>query len=72
MKQLMTGNEALARGAWEAGVHFAAAYPGTPSTEIMENISTYPEITSEWSPTKRSPMKRPMARPLPADAHLPP
>ena len=41
MKQLMTGNEALARGAWEAGVHFAAAYPGTPSTEIMENISTY-------------------------------
>lgn len=53
MKQLMTGNEALARGAWEAGVHFAAAYPGTPSTEIMENISTYPEITSEWSPNEK-------------------
>ena len=55
MKQLMTGHEALARGAWEAGVHFAAAYPGTPSTEIMENISTYPEITSEWSPNEKPP-----------------
>lgn len=53
MKQLMTGNEAVARGAWEAGVHFAAAYPGTPSTEIMENLSTYPEITCEWSPNEK-------------------
>ncbi|MCK7471980.1 MAG: hypothetical protein MZU95_15450 [Desulfomicrobium escambiense] len=38
MKKLMTGNEAVARGAWEAGVTFASAYPGTPSTEILENI----------------------------------
>ncbi|WMJ82842.1 indolepyruvate ferredoxin oxidoreductase subunit alpha [Oscillospiraceae bacterium LTW-04] len=53
MRQLMTGNEAVARGAWEAGVHFAAAYPGTPSTEIMENISTYDEITCEWSPNEK-------------------
>jgi indolepyruvate ferredoxin oxidoreductase alpha subunit len=53
MKQLMTGNEAAARGAWEAGVHFAAAYPGTPSTEIMENLSTYPEISCEWSPNEK-------------------
>ena len=41
MKKLLTGNEAIARGAWEAGVHFASAYPGTPSTEILENLSTY-------------------------------
>ena len=53
MKQLMTGNEAIARGAWEAGVQFASAYPGTPSTEILENISTYPEITSEWAPNEK-------------------
>ncbi|HWP51104.1 MAG TPA: indolepyruvate ferredoxin oxidoreductase subunit alpha [Clostridia bacterium] len=53
MRQLMTGNEAVARGAWEAGVHFAAAYPGTPSTEIMENISAYDEITCEWSPNEK-------------------
>ena len=49
MKQLMTGNEALARGAYEAGVHFAAAYPGTPSTEIMENLALYENIYTEWS-----------------------
>ena len=39
-KVLMTGNEAIARGVWEAGVRFAAAYPGTPSTEILENLAT--------------------------------
>ena len=49
MKQLMTGDEAVARGAWEAGVRFAAAYPGTPSTEILENLATYPEIRAEWA-----------------------
>ncbi|HPG91829.1 MAG TPA: indolepyruvate ferredoxin oxidoreductase subunit alpha, partial [Clostridia bacterium] len=48
-KVLMTGNEAIARGVWEAGVKFASAYPGTPSTEILENVSKYPEICSEWS-----------------------
>ena len=53
MKQLMTGNEAVARGAWEAGVHFAAAYPGTPSTEIMANLATYKEIECEWSPNEK-------------------
>ena len=53
MKQLMTGNEAVARGAYEAGVHFAAAYPGTPSTEIMENISGYDEIVCEWAPNEK-------------------
>ena len=53
MKQLMTGNEAVARGAWEAGMHFASAYPGTPSTEILENIANYQEIISEWAPNEK-------------------
>lgn len=53
MKQLMTGNEAIARGAWEAGVHVATAYPGTPSTEILENVAGYPEIRSQWSPNEK-------------------
>jgi indolepyruvate ferredoxin oxidoreductase alpha subunit len=53
MKKLLTGNESIARGAYEAGVHFAAAYPGTPSTEIMENIAQYDAITSEWAPNEK-------------------
>ncbi len=53
MKQLFTGNEAIARGAYEAGVHFAAAYPGTPSTEILENISNYAEICAEWASNEK-------------------
>jgi indolepyruvate ferredoxin oxidoreductase alpha subunit len=53
MKLLLTGNEAIARGAWEAGVKFATAYPGTPSTEILENVATYPEIVSEWAPNEK-------------------
>ncbi len=48
-RKILSGNEAVARGAWEAGCHFAAAYPGTPSTEILENIIKYPEIYTEWS-----------------------
>ena len=57
MKQLMTGNEAIARGAWEAGVKFASAYPGTPSTEILENVTTYKEIISEWAPNEKVAME---------------
>lgn len=53
MKQLMTGNEAIARGFYEAGGHVAAAYPGTPSTEILENMSQYKEIYSEWGPNEK-------------------
>ncbi|MFC1558089.1 indolepyruvate ferredoxin oxidoreductase subunit alpha [candidate division KSB1 bacterium] len=49
MKTLLSGNEAVARGAYEAGVEIAAAYPGTPSTEIMEHIAAYKEIYAEWS-----------------------
>ena len=54
MKKLMTGNEAVARGAYEAGVKFASAYPGTPSTEILENIALYKEdIKAEWTPNEK-------------------
>ncbi|HAK58689.1 MAG TPA: indolepyruvate ferredoxin oxidoreductase subunit alpha [Lachnospiraceae bacterium] len=50
---VMLGNEAIARGAYEAGVKVSAAYPGTPSTEISENIVKYPEIYAEWSPNEK-------------------
>lgn len=53
MLEIMTGNEAVARGAYEAGVHFAAAYPGTPSTEILEGIAKYREIDAQWSPNEK-------------------
>ncbi|MCK4249811.1 indolepyruvate ferredoxin oxidoreductase subunit alpha, partial [candidate division WOR-3 bacterium] len=53
MKSLLSGNEAVARGAWEAGCHVAAAYPGTPSTEILENIVKYPEINTEWATNEK-------------------
>lgn len=53
MKELFTGNAAIARGAYEAGVNLAAGYPGTPSTEILENISKYKEIYSEWAPNEK-------------------
>ena len=53
MKVLMSGNEAIARGAYEAGVRFAAAYPGTPSTEIMEEFSKYEGVHAEWSPNEK-------------------
>jgi indolepyruvate ferredoxin oxidoreductase alpha subunit len=48
-RRFMSGNEAVARGAWEAGCRVAAAYPGTPSTEILEYASQYEEMYSEWS-----------------------
>ncbi len=51
--KIMLGNEAIARGAYEAGVKVSAAYPGTPSTEISENIVTYDEIYCEWSPNEK-------------------
>jgi indolepyruvate ferredoxin oxidoreductase alpha subunit len=53
MKALLSGNEAVARGAYESGVVFASAYPGTPSTEILENIAKYDEIYAEWSPNEK-------------------
>ncbi|MDD2234011.1 MAG: indolepyruvate ferredoxin oxidoreductase subunit alpha [Desulfitobacteriaceae bacterium] len=53
MKRLMLGNEAAARGAYEAGVTLAAAYPGTPSTEITENMAKYDGVYAEWSPNEK-------------------
>lgn len=53
MKKIMSGNEAIARGAYEAGCTVAAAYPGTPSTEILENVALYKEIYSEWAPNEK-------------------
>ncbi|MDK2821307.1 MAG: indolepyruvate ferredoxin oxidoreductase, alpha subunit [Clostridia bacterium] len=52
-KELLIGNHALARGAWEAGVRVAAAYPGTPSTEIVEAIAQYKEVYAEWSTNEK-------------------
>ncbi|MDR2044276.1 MAG: indolepyruvate ferredoxin oxidoreductase subunit alpha [Clostridium sp.] len=54
---IMLGNEAFARGAYEAGVKVSAAYPGTPSTEISENIVRYDEIYAEWSPNEKVAME---------------
>lgn len=54
MKYLMTGNEAVARGAYEAGVTYASAYPGTPSTEINENMAQYKDVlTAEWASNEK-------------------
>ncbi len=57
MRKLMTGDEAIARGAYEAGVTYASAYPGTPSTEILENLSAYKEIYAEWAPNEKVAME---------------
>jgi len=46
---LLSGNDAIARGVWEAGASIAAAYPGTPSTEILETLALYPDLYAEWS-----------------------
>ncbi|AEG61926.1 indolepyruvate ferredoxin oxidoreductase subunit alpha [Desulforamulus ruminis] len=53
MKELLSGNAAIARGAYEAGVTVAAGYPGTPSTEILENFARYPGIYAQWSPNEK-------------------
>ena len=53
MKKILQGNTAIARGAWEAGVSVACAYPGTPSSEILAEIATYSEIYTEWSPNEK-------------------
>ncbi len=53
VKKLLSGNEAVARGAWEAGVAVASAYPGTPSTEILENFARYPNVYAEWATNEK-------------------
>lgn len=57
MKQLMLGNEAAARGLFEAGCCFVSSYPGTPSTEITECAAKYPEIYAEWAPNEKVAME---------------
>ncbi|WP_066634091.1 indolepyruvate ferredoxin oxidoreductase subunit alpha [Desulfolucanica intricata] len=53
MKELLSGNEAIARGAYEAGVKVGVGYPGTPSTEVLENFAKYPGIYAQWSPNEK-------------------
>ena len=53
MKQFLSGNEAVARGLFEAGVRVGSAYPGTPSTEIFENLHPYESIYHEWAPNEK-------------------
>ncbi|MBQ6711891.1 MAG: indolepyruvate ferredoxin oxidoreductase subunit alpha [Clostridia bacterium] len=57
MKMLMLGNEAVARGLFEAGCSFVSSYPGTPSTEITEAIAKYPEVYAEWAPNEKVAME---------------
>ena len=57
MKTLMLGNEAVARGLYEAGCSFVSSYPGTPSTEITECIATYKEVYAEWAPNEKVAME---------------
>ena len=52
-KKLMLGNEAVARGLYEAGCRFVSSYPGTPSTEITEYAAEYDEIYAEWAPNEK-------------------
>ncbi len=52
-KKIMLGNEAIARGAYEAGVKVSSAYPGTPSTEISEVLSKYEDVYTEWAPNEK-------------------
>lgn len=53
MKEILSGNEAVARGAYESGVKVASAYPGTPSTEILQNFSKYEGVYAEWAPNEK-------------------
>jgi indolepyruvate ferredoxin oxidoreductase alpha subunit len=53
MKRLLSGNEAIALGAWEAGVRFASAYPGTPSTEVLQNLASYSDVIAEWASNEK-------------------
>jgi indolepyruvate ferredoxin oxidoreductase alpha subunit len=56
-KKLMLGNEAFARGLYEAGCSFVSSYPGTPSTEVTEFAAKYPEIYAEWAPNEKVAME---------------
>jgi indolepyruvate ferredoxin oxidoreductase alpha subunit len=53
MPKLMLGNEAVARGAWEARAAFGSGYPGTPSTEILEALAAYQDVVVQWAPNEK-------------------
>ena len=57
MKTLMLGNEAVARGLYEAGCAVVSSYPGTPSTEITEAVAKFPEVYAEWAPNEKVAME---------------
>ena len=57
MKTMLLGNEAVARGLYEAGCHFLSAYPGTPSTEIAETAAKFDEVYCEWAPNEKVAME---------------
>lgn len=57
MKKLMLGNEAFARGLYEAGCKIVSSYPGTPSTEITEEVAKYDEVYAEWAPNEKVAME---------------
>ena len=59
----LSGNEAIARGAYEAGLRVAAAYPGTPSTEILETLAKLGDIDANGRSMRKSPLKSPSAQP---------
>jgi len=52
-RALLSGNEAIAHGAWEAGVRIGVGYPGTPSTETLENFVRLPGVYAEWAPNEK-------------------
>ena len=53
MKKIMMGNEAYAQGAYDGGVKVVSSYPGTPSTEVTENLVKYDEVYAEWAPNEK-------------------
>ena len=57
MRQLMLGNKAVARGLYEAGICFASSYPGTPSTEVTEELAKYDDVYCEWAPNEKVAME---------------
>ena len=52
-KALLSGNEAIAQGAWECGVAVGVGYPGTPSTETLENLAKHEDVYCEWAPNEK-------------------
>ena len=70
--ELMSGNEAIAQGAWEAGATIGVAYPGTPSTETLECFARKDGVYAEWCVNERSRLRWALGFRLPARASSPP